>query len=84
MGKFNTIREKIKNESRSLTFEEVVYYLAHCGYTLYTKGKTSGSRVIFVRNNQDTIEMHRPHPQKELTIGAIKALKEKLDKEGLL
>ena len=26
MGKFNTIREKIKNESRSLTFEEVVYY----------------------------------------------------------
>ena len=53
------------------------------GFEEYNKGKSSGSRVMFVRNN-DKILLHKPHPQKEMKTYAVRQLKEKLEELGEL
>ena len=59
------------NEAESL--------LLSLGFVKSNKGKTSGSRIIFKRN-QAPIVINKPHPQKELQpyqiLDILKALKE--------
>ena len=59
----------------------------HCLNTWITrsnKGKTSGSRVMFVNEEHGCILLHKPHPQKELKAYQIKQLIEILEQEGLI
>ncbi|MBP3927004.1 MAG: type II toxin-antitoxin system HicA family toxin, partial [Clostridium sp.] len=48
------------------------------------KGKTSGSRVMFIRDGYGRILLHKPHPKKELKAYQIKQLVEMLEQEGLI
>ncbi len=49
------------------------------------KGRTSGSRVMFVSEQYNTkILLHKPHPRKGLLEYQIKQLIENLEEEGLL
>jgi hypothetical protein len=49
------------------------------------KGKTSGSRIMFVSEVLKTkILLHKPHPRKELLEYQIKQLIEQLEQEELL
>ena len=49
------------------------------------KGKTSGSRIMFLSDKYKTkILLHKPHPRKELLEYQIKQLIEQLKQEGLL
>ena len=49
------------------------------------KGKTSGSRVIFVSDEHKTkILLHKPHPRKKLLEYQIKQLIEQLEQEDLI
>jgi len=50
---------------------------------LSNKGKTSGSRVRFIKHNIAII-LHKPHPRKELPVYQIKQILDVLMKEGLL
>jgi len=50
---------------------------------MFTSGRTSGSRVYFVRENK-IFRMHRPHPRKELLTYQIKDLIDELEQEGLI
>ena len=43
------------------TFDELVRLFAIFGFELGNKGRTSGSRVEFVKG-EETFKMHRPHP----------------------
>ena len=43
------------------TFDELVRLFAIYGFILNNKGKTSGSRVEFIRASE-TFKLHRPHP----------------------
>ena len=43
------------------TFDELVRLFAIFGFELDNKGRTTGSRVEFIRG-VETFKMHRPHP----------------------
>ena len=48
------------------------------------KGKTSGSRVMFIHDERKPILLHKPHPRKELLEYQLKQLLDVLEQEGLL
>lgn len=66
-----------------MTFEEMQTLLSLLGYEMYNKGKTSGSRVKFLRGNSAII-LHKPHPRKELLLYQIKQIEQSLSEEGLI
>lgn len=45
---------------------------------------TSGSRVIFINNNNVKIELHKPHPKNILKIYQINEIIRFLEKGGLI
>lgn len=63
--------EKIKAESVNITYTEAESLLEWLGYTKLNKGKTSGSRVKFIKGN-------KPHPRKNLLKYQVKDLKSNL------
>ena len=71
--------------SKSFTFEDAEALLNYYSYKRHNKGKTSGSRVVFVNENTNTkIMLHRPHPRKELWEYQMKQLIQQLESEGLI
>ncbi|MBQ1608264.1 MAG: type II toxin-antitoxin system HicA family toxin, partial [Lachnospiraceae bacterium] len=49
------------------------------------KGKTSGSRIMFINQKTNSkILLHKPHPRKELLQYQVKQLLQQLEQEGLL
>ena len=58
--------------------------LGYFDYFRSDKGKTSGSRVMFINEQHGSILLHKPHPQKELKGYQIKQLIEILEQEGLI
>ena len=48
------------------------------------KGRTSGSRVMFVSVSHPPILLHKPHPRKELLAYQVKQLIDSLEQEGLI
>lgn len=49
------------------------------------KGKTSGSRVRFYRSTDGKlIDLHKPHPNPEMDVAAVKSLKAFLESIGEL
>lgn len=81
--------EKAKARLRSLpkdyTYSEARQLLNRLGFEERTQGKTSGSRVGFYRQKDDSvILLHKPHPGNQMSSGAVKALAKFLnDKEDL-
>lgn len=84
MGKNEKLIERVKSLPKDFTFEEVVRLLNGFGYTQKEKGKTSGSRVIFVHEKYPPILLHKPHPRKELLIYQVRQLVDFLHGEGLI
>jgi len=55
------------------------------GYEQRSKGKTSGSRVIFKNSEHGNILFHQePHAGRPIPPGALENIKKQLEKEGLL
>ena len=73
-----------KKKSYDFTFDDAETLLKYLDYVRSNKGKTSGSRVIFVSKDHGSILLHKPHPQKELKSYQIKQLLEVLEQEGLI
>lgn len=84
MGRKEKLIIKLKSRPRDMTFDEVEVLLGYLNYTKSNKGKTSGSRVMFVSENHPPILMHKPHPRKELLAYQIKQLIEILEEEELV
>ncbi|MGE4272956.1 MAG: type II toxin-antitoxin system HicA family toxin [Desulfitobacterium sp.] len=53
------------------------------GFELSNKGKTSGSRMKFLKDNI-VISLHKPHPRKELLEYQIKQVLAILEQEDLI
>ena len=78
-------KEKLKSNSKNFTFDEAESLLGYFTYKRSNKGKTSGSRVMFVSDEHKTkILLHKTHPRKELLEYQIKQLIEHLEQEGLI
>ena len=82
MSKLEKEIERIKSKPKDYTYEEVKSLLNKLGYIENNKGKTSGSRIAFVNNNNMKIELHRPHPSNIVKLYKIKDILEKLKERG--
>lgn len=84
MGQKDKLIKRLKTKPKDFTFDEAETLLKYLSYVRSNKGKTSGSRVIFISEEHETILLHKPHPQKELKSYQVKQLIEILEQEGLI
>ena len=85
MGQKDKLIAKLKSNPRNFTFDEAETLLGYFGYRRSNKGKTSGSRVMFINDdNKSKIILHKPHPRKDLLEYQVRQLVEQLKQEGLL
>ena len=84
MGQKEKLIKKLKSKPKDFTFDEAETLLGYFTYCRSNKGRTSGSRVMFVSDEHAPILLHKPHPRKELLDYQIKQLVEILEQEGLI
>lgn len=84
MGQKEKLIQKLKSRPRDFTFEEAETLLQYLSFTKSNKGRTSGSRVMFISEEHGSILIHKPHPRKELLSYQIKQLCDQLESEGLI
>jgi hypothetical protein len=73
MGTKEKLIKRFKELPKDFTFEELCRLLLGFGFEISNKGKTSGSRVRFVyERNQSVINIHKPHPSNIMDSGALK------------
>lgn len=84
MGQKEKLIQRLKSKPKGFTFEEAESLLRYFSYERSDKGRTSGSRVMFVSADHPPILMHKPHPRKELLSYQVKQLLELLSQEGLV
>ena len=82
-GKFDKAKARLQSEPSDYTYTEAKSLLQGLGYEEYNKGKTSGSRVIFIKG-QHKIMLHKPHPGNVMKVYAVRQLKEVLVAQGEL
>ena len=84
MGQKEKLIEHLKSKPKDFTFNDAETLLGYFDYKRSNKGKTSGSRVMFISDKHPPIMLHKPHPRKELLAYQIKQLIDVLEQEGLL
>ena len=62
MSKIEKEIRRLKLRPKDYTYEEAKSLLNKLGFIENNKGKTSGSRVVFVNMGERKIELHKPHP----------------------
>lgn len=74
MGKtFEKAIERLLSVPSDYTYNELSSLLKRLGYEEKSKGKTSGSRVLFYNpSNESIIMLHKPHPGSIMPKGTIK------------
>lgn len=82
MGTKEKLVDRLKSQPKDFTFEEAELMLTLFGYTKSNKGKTSGSRVMFIDEQKRKILLHKPHPGNVLKTYALKDIIEKLIRNG--
>jgi len=75
--------QRLKSKPKDFTYQEAVSLLSALDLKESNKGKTSGSRVMFLGKGVK-ITMHKPHPNNELKSYQIVELIKNLEAEGLL
>lgn len=76
-------KARLKAEPSDYTFNEARSLLRSLGYTEFNKGKSSGSRVMFVKDGVKIL-LHKPHPGNEMKRYAVQQLKDQLESMGEL
>ena len=84
MSKIEKAIERLKSKPKDFTYDEMKKILNYLGFVENNKGKTSGSRIKFIRDGKVEIDMHKPHPGNILKSYQIKDIIEKLEKGGLI
>lgn len=62
MSKKEKLIKRLKTKPKDFTYDELKTILNYLEFYESNKGKTSGSRVVFVNEKGEKIEMHKPHP----------------------
>ena len=65
MSKKQKLIDRLKSRPRDFEYDEAESLLLSLGFNKSNKGKTSGSRVAF-DNGLTRLELHKPHPHKDL------------------
>ncbi|MBQ7573823.1 MAG: type II toxin-antitoxin system HicA family toxin [Clostridia bacterium] len=83
MGKKEKLIQRLLQKPKDFTYDEASSLLVYLGFEKSNKGKTSGSRVRFKRGNL-AVDLHRPHPRKELANYQIQDLIDVLKESDLI
>ena len=83
MSKKEKLIKKLKSKPKDFTFEELEALLTSLEFKKSDKGRTSGSRAEF-ENEKLTIQIHKPHPQKELPMYQIIQILKSLEGADLI
>ena len=76
-------KARLRTLPRDYSYNEARQLLAKLGFEERTQGKTSGSRVGFYRERDDSvILLHKPHPKNIMSAGAVRALAQFLTDKG--
>lgn len=78
MSKKEKLIERFKSMPSDFHYDEMVKLLGYYGFKEVKKGKTSGSRVKFMNNQNVPLMMHKPHPTGILKRYQLKQIKELL------
>ncbi len=71
--------ERLKLKPKDFTYDEAKKILNNLGFIENNKGKTSGSRVVFINKENVKIELHKPHPGNILKSYQIRMLLKRLN-----
>jgi hypothetical protein len=64
MSSHEKLLERFLRLPKDFTWDELTRLIARYGYCQSNKGKTSGSRVRFEKEDSDIcLDLHRPHPR---------------------
>ena len=83
VSKKDKLIEKLKNRPKDFSYAELQSLLKYFGYEDDNKGRTSGSRVMFVSEEYAPILLHKPHGRNYLLDYQIKQIVNVLEQEGL-
>lgn len=78
MSKIEKEIERLKSKPKDFTYNEAKNLLNNLGFYENNKGKTSGSRVVFVNHNDIKMEIHKPHPSNILKPYQVKIILNRL------
>lgn len=78
------LRERFLKMPSDFTFDEMQQLLAGYGYERRSKGRTSGSRVIFKNGDKRPIMLHKPHPGNIVKRYAMQQVYEELKKADFI
>jgi len=85
LGKLDKLKQRLKDGTGTITYQELKYLLGQFGYAELKSGKTSGSRVAFWNEEkQDIVRLHKPHPGNELKDYQRKLIKSHLEEKNWL
>lgn len=84
MGRKEKLIKGLKKRPKTFAFADAESLLNYLDFVRSDKGRTSGSRIMFVSETHGSILLHKPHPQKDLKTYQIKQLADYLEQEGLI
>lgn len=84
MGKKEKLINRFVSIPKDFTWDEAKSLLIYLGYSLRNKGKTSGSRVIFICEGRKPLLLHKPHPGNIMKEYTLRQLLHDLKDEGLI
>jgi len=70
-------------QANDFTWDELVRLFGIFGFTIDNKGKTSGSRAVFVKGD-DAHTVHKPHPSNIVKLYSMKQILNFLRRKGFL
>ena len=83
MSKHDKLIKKLKTKPKDFTYNELKTLLIGLGYEELSKGKTSGSRVVFLhQKTKHLIRLHKPHPKNILKMYQISLILDELSNTG--
>lgn len=83
MSKLEKAISRLKASPKDYTYSEARQLLGQLGFEESTKGKTSGSRVKFYRDKDQTIILlHKPHPGDIMSPATVRDLLATLRRKG--
>ena len=82
MSTKDKLLERFKSLPSDFTFDELVTLLCQLGYKKEEKGRTSGSRAVFVGDRATPILVHKPHPGNVVQRYVMKRILRLLNDDG--
>lgn len=77
MGTKEKLIKRLVSQPKDFTFEELIKLFGQFGFDIESKGKTSGSRMVFTNEEMNlSYGVHKPHPTNDIKSYVLKQVLE--------